>query len=166
MLASSKPAQASCSQVAAGGDRWLLMGVRGHLGDTDPVMRRPGSQWDGVIERLSASRKCGRSVPGTVVSAAPLPDSGAGRRHHGKSGTRRRRDLGKLALPGHVANLGDGSPAVGHPPPASQQRDHHQHRDRPQNQEGIQNDQDQDRMTVQQRDHLLRTAHRRRGPEY
>jgi len=36
LLARSKPAQASCSQVAAGGDRWLLMAVRGHLGDTGP----------------------------------------------------------------------------------------------------------------------------------
>jgi hypothetical protein len=29
-----KPVLASCSQVAAGGDRWLLTAVRGHLGDT------------------------------------------------------------------------------------------------------------------------------------
>jgi acyl-CoA synthetase (AMP-forming)/AMP-acid ligase II len=34
LLASRKPALASCSQVAAGGDRWLLMVVRGHLGGT------------------------------------------------------------------------------------------------------------------------------------
>jgi len=34
LLAASKPALASCSQVAAGGGRWLLMAVRGHLGDT------------------------------------------------------------------------------------------------------------------------------------
>ena len=34
LLAHSEPAPASCSQVAAGGDRWLLMAVRGHLGDT------------------------------------------------------------------------------------------------------------------------------------
>jgi hypothetical protein len=27
---------ASCSQVASGGGRWLLMAVRGHLGDTGP----------------------------------------------------------------------------------------------------------------------------------
>jgi hypothetical protein len=83
LIAGSNPARASCSQVAAGGDRWLLMAARGH----GPVMRRPGSQWDGVIERPSAYRKGGRSVPGAVVSAAPSPDSGAGRRHHGKSGT-------------------------------------------------------------------------------
>jgi hypothetical protein len=36
LLAGSKPALASCSRVAAGGDRWLLMAVRGHLGDTGP----------------------------------------------------------------------------------------------------------------------------------
>jgi len=34
LLPGSKPVRASCSQVAAGGDRWLLMAVRGHLGDT------------------------------------------------------------------------------------------------------------------------------------
>jgi hypothetical protein len=34
LLAGSEPALASCSQVAAGGDRWLLMAVRGHLGGT------------------------------------------------------------------------------------------------------------------------------------
>jgi hypothetical protein len=34
LLAASKPALASCSQVAAGGGRWLLIAVRGHLGDT------------------------------------------------------------------------------------------------------------------------------------
>jgi hypothetical protein len=36
LLAGSKPALASCSQVAAGGDRWLLMAIRGHLGGTRP----------------------------------------------------------------------------------------------------------------------------------
>jgi hypothetical protein len=39
------PAPASCSQVAAGGDRWLLMAVRGHLGGTRSGMRSPGSRW-------------------------------------------------------------------------------------------------------------------------
>jgi len=42
LLVGSKRALASCSQVAAGGDRWLLMAVRGHLGGT-LVMRRPGA---------------------------------------------------------------------------------------------------------------------------
>src|SRR5262249_10657999 len=43
LLAGSNPALASGSQVPAGGDRWLLTAVRGHLGDTwrTPVMRRP-----------------------------------------------------------------------------------------------------------------------------
>jgi integrase len=36
LLAGSEPALASCSQVATGGDRWLLMAVRGHLGGTRP----------------------------------------------------------------------------------------------------------------------------------
>src|SRR5258708_4340497 len=36
LLAGSKSALASCSQVAAGGDRWLLMAVRGHLRGTRP----------------------------------------------------------------------------------------------------------------------------------
>ena len=36
LLASSKPGLASCSQVADGGDRWQLMAVRGHVGDTGP----------------------------------------------------------------------------------------------------------------------------------
>jgi hypothetical protein len=37
----SRSALASGSQVAAGGNGWLLMAVRGHLGGT-PVMPRPG----------------------------------------------------------------------------------------------------------------------------
>jgi hypothetical protein len=36
LLVGSKPASTSCSQVAAGGDRWLLMAIRGHLGGTRP----------------------------------------------------------------------------------------------------------------------------------
>jgi hypothetical protein len=40
LLAGLKPVLASCSQVADGGGRWLLMTFRGHLGGT-PVMRRP-----------------------------------------------------------------------------------------------------------------------------
>ena len=38
LIAGPKRALASSSQVAAGGGRWLLMAVRGHLGDTP----RPG----------------------------------------------------------------------------------------------------------------------------
>ena len=54
LLAGSKAAPASCSQVAAGGDRWLLMAVRGHLGGTrrsprDPEVVHPcGSQPQGA----------------------------------------------------------------------------------------------------------------------
>ena len=36
LLAGSKPALASCSQGAAGGERWLLIAVRGHLRGTRP----------------------------------------------------------------------------------------------------------------------------------
>jgi hypothetical protein len=36
LLAGSKAALASCSQVAVGGDRWLLTAGRGHLGGTGP----------------------------------------------------------------------------------------------------------------------------------
>ena len=41
LLAGSNLVPASGSQVAGGGDRWLLTAVRGHLGDT-PGARRPG----------------------------------------------------------------------------------------------------------------------------
>ena len=37
LVAGSRSALASCSQVAAVGDRWPLMAVRGHLGDTHPM---------------------------------------------------------------------------------------------------------------------------------
>jgi hypothetical protein len=43
---------ASGSRVAAGGDRWLLMAVWGHLGGT-PVMRRPDARWSGTVARPS-----------------------------------------------------------------------------------------------------------------
>ena len=36
LLAASEPALASCSHVAAGGNRCLLMAIRGHLGGTRP----------------------------------------------------------------------------------------------------------------------------------
>ncbi len=45
LLAGSNPALASRSRVDAGGDRWLLVAVRGHLGGHAPVARRPGSCW-------------------------------------------------------------------------------------------------------------------------
>jgi hypothetical protein len=50
LLAGSKPALASCSQVAAGGDRWLLMAVRGHLGYVFGN-RLAGSELDRVYQR-------------------------------------------------------------------------------------------------------------------
>lgn len=55
LLAASRSTLASCSQVAAGGDRWLVTAVRGHLGDT-PVMRRPGARCSGAVARPSVSR--------------------------------------------------------------------------------------------------------------
>ena len=102
---------------------WRSLAIDGSSGTSrghGPVMRRPGSQWDGVIERLSAYRKGGRSVPGTVVSAAPSPDSGAGRRHHGKSGTRG--DVTWANWPCRVTSptLVTGHPPLGaHRPPVS-----------------------------------------------
>ena len=48
----SKPALTSGSQIAAGGGRWLLMAVRGHLGGT-PVMGRPGARRSGAVARPS-----------------------------------------------------------------------------------------------------------------
>src|ERR1700730_7994752 len=52
LLAGSKGALASCSQVAAGGDRWLVMAVRGHLGGT-LIMRRPRCSVDQRAARPS-----------------------------------------------------------------------------------------------------------------
>jgi hypothetical protein len=40
--------------VAAGGDRWLLMGSSGASRGHAPVVRRPGSRWGGAVERPSA----------------------------------------------------------------------------------------------------------------
>src|SRR5215475_14448131 len=47
LLVASMPAPASSSQVAAGGHRWLLTAVRGHLGGHalgTLVMRSPGAR--------------------------------------------------------------------------------------------------------------------------
>jgi hypothetical protein len=41
LLGETKLALASCPQVVAGGDRWLLTAVRGHLGDTRPMCVGP-----------------------------------------------------------------------------------------------------------------------------
>jgi hypothetical protein len=51
LLAGSNPARGSGSRVAAGGDRWLLRAVRGHLGDT-ASLRRPGARCPGAARRL------------------------------------------------------------------------------------------------------------------
>src|SRR6185312_4065778 len=40
LLVGSKPALASCSQVAAGDNHWLLTAIRGHLGGHAPVRTR------------------------------------------------------------------------------------------------------------------------------
>ena len=49
LLACSKHALASSSQLTAGGNRWLLMAPRGHA----PVVRRPASRWSGAVKRPS-----------------------------------------------------------------------------------------------------------------
>ena len=54
LLAGSKHALASCPQVVAGGDRWLLMAVRGHLGDTVAVSRRSCSHLRGLPGAVTA----------------------------------------------------------------------------------------------------------------
>ena len=55
LLAGANLMPASGSQVAAGGDRWLLTAVRGHLGDT-PLMRRPGARWSSATAQPSVFR--------------------------------------------------------------------------------------------------------------
>jgi hypothetical protein len=55
LLAGSNPAPASGSQVAAGGDRWLLMAVRGHLGDT------PGARLRSWLAASDREISCGKS---------------------------------------------------------------------------------------------------------
>ena len=60
---------------------WRSLAIDGSSGTSrghGPVMRRPGSQWDGVIERLSASRKGGRSVPGPSYLPRPCRIPGPG----------------------------------------------------------------------------------------
>src|SRR5215469_4202045 len=61
LRAGSKPALASCSQVAAGGDRWLLMAVWGASRGHAPVVGRPGS-WSGRCRRTTV-RFSGRAYP-------------------------------------------------------------------------------------------------------
>jgi hypothetical protein len=45
--------------VPAGGDRWLLMAVRGHLGGQGSVMSWPGSRWAGVAAGYPGDLECG-----------------------------------------------------------------------------------------------------------
>ena len=61
LLAGSRPALPSGSASADGGDRWLLMAVRGHLGDTGPPLFRPGHipSWHGSCERYALSPVAG-----------------------------------------------------------------------------------------------------------
>jgi hypothetical protein len=59
---------ASCSQVAVGGHRWLLMAVRGHLGDTR-------QQFAGQV--VTAGPGFGYEIPiGPVVPVTRQPVSG------------------------------------------------------------------------------------------
>jgi len=60
LLAGSKPAPASCSQVAAGGGRWLLTAVRGTSRGHGSVMRGPGSR---RRRRQTTFRFSGRTYP-------------------------------------------------------------------------------------------------------
>ena len=59
LLAGSRPALPSGSASADGGDRWLLMAVRGHLGDTGPPLSGPDISPVGT-DRASVMR-CRRS---------------------------------------------------------------------------------------------------------
>ena len=61
VLAGSRPALPSGSASADDGDRWLLMAVRGHLGDTGPPLFRPGHipSWHGSCERYALSPVAG-----------------------------------------------------------------------------------------------------------
>jgi hypothetical protein len=96
-------ALASCSQVAAGGDRWLLMAVRGHLGGTrlggsssgwgvpprwcreDPAASAPAAGWwknrgGEPIDAGSQPRGAGSSPGSRRPGARRLPVSAGARR--------------------------------------------------------------------------------------
>jgi hypothetical protein len=63
LLAGSKPALASGSQVAAGGNRWLLMAVRGHLGGTPAMAGQvPPGRGPGAPPPLLHRTDCCRSI--------------------------------------------------------------------------------------------------------
>ena len=78
LLVGSKSALASCSQVATGGDRWLLTAVRGHLGGTRP--KCVGQVLGGVPPSNDRTRRLRPAAPGicpvtarTVQGMAPYP---------------------------------------------------------------------------------------------
>jgi len=122
LLAGSKPALASCWQVAAGGDRWLLMAVRGHLGDTagaHPQCVGPGADF-----RVTARTVQGMArVRSGQAAAWPLASDRSGRRGSGVKRdfactfTRRfspvlvaRRSQSRLMLEGRARTLSGPSP--------------------------------------------------------
>ena len=70
---------ASCSQVAAGGDRWLLMAVRGHLGGTRPQCVGRGSPVAQCMLRTTVRfspchRRSSHTVATAVTTVATLDD--------------------------------------------------------------------------------------------
>src|SRR5262249_37936381 len=98
LLAGSKLALASCSQVAAGGDRWLLTAVRGHLGDTRPGGASPGGggppRW-GREDPAASARDAGR---GKKRGGEPI-DAGSGAAAPGAGSSPSSRRPGARRLP-------------------------------------------------------------------
>ena len=75
LLAGPEHALASCSQVAAGGGRWLLTAGRGHLGDTPPPPNPARSTGPGLPHPPGCGRRRQRrGARGTP--AAPAQDAG------------------------------------------------------------------------------------------
>ena len=74
LLGDSKFALASCLQVAAGGDRWLLMAVRGHLG---------GTLSEGTQKHAESLQRHG---PAHIDADYIVPRSGWLQRHEQSSG--------------------------------------------------------------------------------
>jgi hypothetical protein len=66
LIAGSKPARSSYSQVAGGGHCWLLMAVRKLRGTSASVVRRPGSRWSGGV---------GSRSPGWLLCWLPVTAS-------------------------------------------------------------------------------------------
>ena len=86
-----KPALASCSQVAAGGNSWLLTVVRGHLGGTlDGDARRPAPVSGGACRVAGHSRRDhARQRPGSPRQT-PLRIGCTPSRNRGMTRTRSR----------------------------------------------------------------------------